>query len=65
MIVAITIIAAIVVVFVFVFVFLLSFIFFVNAFLPSFDYKDGDEFHVWIPWLDSRSGIQLQVFIIG
>jgi hypothetical protein len=33
--------------------------------LPSFDYKDGYEFHVWIPSLDSRSGIQLQVLIIG
>jgi uncharacterized membrane protein YbhN (UPF0104 family) len=57
-IVAITIIAAIVVVFVFVFVFLLSF-------LPSFDYRDGYEFHLWIPLMESRFGIRLFPYIIS
>jgi hypothetical protein len=25
--------------------------------LPSFDYKGGDEFHLWIPLMESRFGI--------
>jgi hypothetical protein len=46
-----------------VFVFLLSFIFFVNALIPSIDYKDGYEFHVWIPLMESRFGIRLFLYI--
>jgi hypothetical protein len=30
--------------------------FFVDTFLPSFDYKGGDEFHLWIPFMESRFG---------
>jgi hypothetical protein len=56
MIVAITIIAAIVVVFVFVFVGVISTM---DRMLSNDDNEEDDEFHLWIPLLESRFEIRL------
>lgn len=51
-----------IIVFVSVIIFLL-FIFVLRMMLPSYGDKHGDKFRVWIPSLDSKSGIEQPIFI--
>jgi hypothetical protein len=43
----------------------LQYIFLVRPLLPSYDYKDGDKFRLWIPSMDSKTGIEQFNFIVS
>jgi hypothetical protein len=44
---------------------LLLYNFLVRPLLPSYDYKDGDKFRLWIPSMDSKTGIEQFNFIVS